>query len=142
MDKLKSLVYKIAGREAVDEAALQAIADRFSQQESLVQVAAKNADKLQSERERLEDQVSELRRQLESEQFDRALAEAERREAERRTRSLERWRAERADRYSYVGEPTPPWELDPVSVSEIVERAMIRTCGWASARCREEGVPP
>lgn len=122
LDKLKGLVYRIAGREAVDEAALQAIADRFEQQETVVQVAAKNAEKLQAERERLEDQVADLRRQLEAEQLERALAEVERRDAEKKARSLERWRAERADKYTYVEEPTSAWESDPVSVSEIIER--------------------
>ena len=122
LDKLKGLVHRIAGREAVDEAALQAIADRFEQQEAVVQVAAKNAEKLQAERERLEDQVTDLRRQLEAEQLERALAEVERRDAEKKARSLERWRAERADKYTYVEEPTSAWESDPLSVSEIVER--------------------
>ncbi|GEP37520.1 hypothetical protein NPS01_11830 [Nocardioides psychrotolerans] len=122
LGKLKGLVYRIAGREAVDEAALQAIADRFEQQEAIVLVAANNAEKLQVERERLEDQVADLRRQLEAEQLERALAEVERRDAEKKARSLERWRAERADKYTYVEEQISASESDPVSVSEIVER--------------------
>lgn len=122
LEKLKGLVYRIAGREAVDDAALQAIAERFEQQEAVVKVAAKNTEKLQAERERLEDQVGDLRRQLETEQFERALAEVERRDAEKRARSLERWRADRADKYTYVEEPSSAWDSDPLSVSEIVER--------------------
>lgn len=122
LEKLKGVLSRITGGDAIDEASLQAIAERFEQQEAAVQVAAKNAEKLQSERERLEDQASDLRRQLEAEQFERALAEAERREAERKARQLERWRAERADRYTFVEEPATPWEADPVNVSEIVER--------------------
>lgn len=121
-DKLKGLVSRIAGRNIVDDAALQAIADKFDQQEAAVQASVKSAEKLQSERERLEDQVGDLRRQLEAEQLERALAEDSRRAAEKKTRSLERWRAERADHFTYVDEPVMPWEIDPLSVAEIVER--------------------
>lgn len=122
LENLKVLVRRIVGRDAVDEAALQAIAEKFEQQEEVVHVAAHNAAKLQSERERLEDQLTDLRRQLEAEQFERAVAEGERRDAEKKTRSLERWKAERADKYTHVEEPSTAWESDPVSVSEIVER--------------------
>lgn len=122
LDKLKGLVNRIAGRNVVDDAALQAIADKFEQQEAAVLASAKNAEKLLSERERLEDQVGDLRRQLEAEQLERALAEDSRRAAEKKTRSLERWRAERADQFTYIDEPAMPWETDPLSVAEIVER--------------------
>lgn len=122
LHRLQSLVNRVVGRKAVDEAAIQAIADRFEQQESALLVAVKNAEQLQNEREDLEDQGSDLRRQLEAEQFERALAEAERRDAEKRLRSLERWRATRPDKYTYLEDPTPRWESDPVSVSEIIER--------------------
>lgn len=122
IDKLKGLVSRIAGRDVVDDAALQTIADKFEQQEAAVLASAKSAEKLQSERERLEDQVGDLRRQLEAEQLERALAEDSRRAAEKKTRSLERWRAERADQFTYVDEPAMPWETDPLSVAEIVER--------------------
>ncbi|GAB3813309.1 hypothetical protein GCM10028820_07830 [Tessaracoccus terricola] len=122
LDKLRGLVSRIAGRNVVDDAALQGIADKFDQQETVVQASVKSAEKLQSERERLEDQVVELRRQLEAEQLERALAEDSRRAAEKKTRSLERWRAERTDQFTYVDEPVMPWETDPLSVVEIVER--------------------
>lgn len=122
LEKLKGLAHRIVGRDVIDDQALQAIAERFEQQEGVVQVAAKNAEKLQGERERLEDQVADVRRQLEAEQFERALAEAERREAEKRARSLERWRDQRTDRYTYVDEATDPWETDPANVVEIIER--------------------
>lgn len=122
LDKLKGIVGRIVGRDTIDDSALQAIADTFEQQEAVAQTAARNAEKLQTERERLEDQVGDLRRQLEAEQLERALAEDSRREAEKKTRSLERWRSERADKYSYVDEPTMPWETSPLSVSEIIER--------------------
>lgn len=127
LDKLKSLIRRIAGRNVVDEAALQAIADRFDQQEVAVQAAAKSAEKLQSERERLEDQVGDLRRQLEAEQLERALAEDSRRAAEKKTRSLEMWRAEREDQFTFVDEPVMQWETDPLSVAEIVERLTDET---------------
>jgi hypothetical protein len=122
LDKLKGLVGRIVGRDTIDDAALQAIADKFEQQEAVAVASAKNAENLQAERERLEDQVGDLRRQLEAEQLERALAEDSRRAAEKKTRSLERWRAERADQFTYVDEPIMPWETDPLSVAEIVER--------------------
>lgn len=122
LEKLGSLVSRIVRRDVVNEAALQAIADKFEQQEAAAQVAAKNAARLQSERERLEDQVGDLRRQLEAEQFERALAEGNRRDAEKRMRSLERWRSERLDRYTYVEDPPAAWDDDPVSVREVLER--------------------
>lgn len=122
LEKLKGLVSRIVGRDAVDDAALQAIAERFEQQEAVAQAAVQSAQKLQAERERLEDRIADLRRQLEAEQLDRALAEENRRDAEKKTRSLERWRAERTDRYTYVEEPSSAWESDPVNVSEIIER--------------------
>lgn len=65
LDKLKGLVARIVGRDTIDDAALQAIADKFEQQEAASLTSAKNAEILQSERERLEDQVGDLRRQLE-----------------------------------------------------------------------------
>lgn len=122
LEKLKGIVHRIIGRDVVDDAALQAVAEKFEQQDIVAQTAAKNAQKLQAERERLEDQVADLRRQLEAEQFERALAELNRRDAEAKTRSLERWRSERIDKYTYVEETKAPWESDPGSVSEIVER--------------------
>ncbi|WP_396048017.1 hypothetical protein [Aeromicrobium sp. UC242_57] len=122
LDKLKGLVGRIVGRDTIDDAALQAIADKFEQQEAVAVASAKNAENLQAERERLEDQVGDLRRQLEAEQLERALAEDSRRAAEKKTRSLERWRAERADQFTYVDEAVMPWETDPLSVAEIVER--------------------
>ncbi len=122
LDKLKGLVARIVGRDTIDDAALQAIADKFEQQEAASLTSAKNAEILQSERERLEDQVGDLRRQLEAEQLERAVAEVNRREAEKKTRSLERWRAERSDRYTYADEPVMAWETDPESVADIVDR--------------------
>lgn len=122
LDKLKGLVGRIVGRDTIDDAALQAIADKFEQQEAVAVASAKNTENLQAERERLEDQVGDLRRQLEAEQLERALAEDSRRAAEKKTRSLERWRAERADQFTYVDDPVMPWETDPLSVAEIVER--------------------
>ena len=122
LDKLKALVGRIVGRDTIDDAALQAIADKFEQQAAVAVASAKNAENLQAERERLEDQVGHLRRQLEAEQLERALAEDSRRAAEKKTRSLERWRAQRTDQFTYVDEPVMPWETDPLSVAEIVER--------------------
>lgn len=126
LQKLKTVVKRIAGRDDVDEAALQVIAEKFEQQETIAKSALQNASKLQGERERLEDQVVELRKQLEAEQFERTLADLARRDAEKKTRSLERWRAERPDRFSYVEEAENSWESEPGSVTEIIERLTDR----------------
>lgn len=122
LDTLKNIVFRIIGGNVVNEATLQAIAEKFEQQERATEVAATNAESLQSERERLEDDLADVRRQLEAEQFERALADDSRRHAEKKTRALERWRAERTDKYTYVEIPPNASEADPVSVSEIIER--------------------
>lgn len=122
LEKLSTLVGRVVGREAVDEASLDAIAQRFEQQETIIRTTATTAERLQRERERLEDEVSDLRRQLEAEQFERALADSERRDAEKKVRSLEHWRNQRPDKYTYLEEPKSELESDPASVSEIIER--------------------
>lgn len=48
LDKLKGLVGRIVGRDTIDDAALQAIADKFEQQEAVAQTAARNTEKLQT----------------------------------------------------------------------------------------------
>lgn len=122
LDRLKEVVRKVVGHDRVDHDSLAALADKFEQQEAAVGVAIAKAEQLLAERERFEDQTADLRRQLEAEQFERALAEVARREAEKKTRSLERWRNDRTDRYTFVEDPVTPLEADPVNVSEIIER--------------------
>lgn len=119
---LKELVFRVAGASSVDEASLAQLSERFEYQENALTTASSKAQRLQLERERLEDSAADLRRQLEAEQLERALSDAERREAEKKVRSLERWRAERSDRYTYIEDFDAESDSDPVSVSEIVER--------------------
>lgn len=122
VETLRALVRRIVGRDTIDDDAIQSIAQRLEHQGEALRSATRSASTLQMAREVLEDQIGDLRRQLEAEQFERALADAERRESEKKTRALERWRAEREDRYTFVEETSPYWESDPASVSEIVER--------------------
>ena len=122
MDRLTALVRRILGRETLDDQALQALSERFERQEAAVRKAQETTSALQSEREKLEDQVAELKAHLETERFERAVAESERQDAERKTRQLEAWRAQRPDHYEFIEKPADLWEADPVSVVNIVER--------------------
>lgn len=122
LDKLRSLVSRFLGRDEVDEHALDEITEKFERLEATASTATAKAQGLQTERERLEDELASLREQLESEQYERTVADMSRREAEAKVRSLEHWRASRHDRYEYVEEQPAAWESDPASVSEIVER--------------------
>jgi hypothetical protein len=121
-NRLQSLVTKILGHDRVDQKSLSDLAAKFDFQEAIAAAAAGEAQRLQNERERLEDQIGDLRRQLETEQFERALADVERREAEKKTRSLKRWRDQREDRYTYVEDQGSTWDIDPANVVEIIER--------------------
>ncbi|GAB3057375.1 hypothetical protein GCM10027079_23880 [Sediminivirga luteola] len=121
-DKLRVLVSRFLGREEINESALDEIAAKFERVEATASTATAKAQELQTERERLEDELATLREQLESEQYERAVADISRREAEAKVRSLEHWRSLRLDKYEYVEEHPAPWESDPASVSDIVER--------------------
>ncbi|MFC0293738.1 hypothetical protein ACFFHZ_11605, partial [Brachybacterium muris] len=122
MDRLTALVRRILGRETLDEQALQALSERFERQESAVRSAQATTDALQSAKEQLEDEVAALKEHLETERFERAVAETERQAAQRKTRQLEVWRAQRPDHYEFIETPGDVWEDDPVSVVNIVER--------------------
>ncbi|PWH04952.1 hypothetical protein DEO23_15580 [Brachybacterium endophyticum] len=122
MDRLSALVRRVLGRETLDEQALQALSERFERQEAVVRTAQETTDTLQSANEMLEDKVAELKGHLETERFERAVAESERQDAQRKTRQLEAWRAQRPDHYEFIERPADLWEADPVSVVNIVER--------------------
>lgn len=121
-ERLRSLVKRVVGRDTVDDAALEVIAERFDRQEIAVRISGTTATKLQSEREKLEDRVADLKQQLEAEQFERAIAEVDRQTAEKKTRALERWRSVREDRFEFIESPLEVWESDPASAMEIIER--------------------
>lgn len=122
VDRLSALVRRVLGRETLDEQALQALSERFERQEAAVRTAQVTTDALQSANEKLEDEVSALKEHLETERFERAVAETERQAAQRTTRQLQAWRAQRPDHYEYVEKPADVWENDPVSVVNIIER--------------------
>lgn len=122
LNRLKDLMVRVLGRDTVDEVALDSLAAQFTGQQNAIEATKVAATKLQQERERLEDEVIRLRKQLENVALDLALSEEERRGAEKQIRSLEHWKSQRTDSYSYVEEATEPWETDPVSCAEIVER--------------------
>ncbi|ATG51416.1 hypothetical protein CFK38_07660 [Brachybacterium vulturis] len=119
---LRALIQRIVGRDKVDEQALQTIAERFDRNETAARTSAAMATKLQVERERLEDRVTDLKQRLEAEQFERAITEEDRQAAEKKTRALELWRSEREDRFEFVETPNELWETDPVNVMAIIER--------------------
>ncbi|MFT2750747.1 hypothetical protein ACMT9U_14300 [Clavibacter sp. Sh2036] len=122
MDKLRQLVNRVTGGSDINDSSVSSVIDRLELQEAVARVASDNAARLQAQRERLEDQIAEVRRQLEAEQFERALAEMGRRDAEKNARALERWRAEREDSYTFTKAQPHDWETDPASVVEIIER--------------------
>lgn len=119
---LTAAVHRILGHDVVDEAAIRAIESKFHEQSAMLQAAEKNTEKLLDFREQLDDQVTKLRRQLEDEQLDRAQAEIDRREAEKKVRSLEYWRDQREDRFEYVESVDDLWDKDPDNVVDILER--------------------
>lgn len=128
---LASFIQQVSGTSEFDQFAIEAAVAKFNYQDETISKAAetietlrKDADKIQSERERLEDRVDELQRQLEEEQLERAILEEERRGAEKRLRSLEQWRSERVDKYEFVEKPEEDWESFPTNVSEIIERLL------------------
>jgi hypothetical protein len=122
LGRLSDLVHRVLGKKNVDDQTLATLAERFDRQETLVRASTASAESLQKKRERLEDQVATLKAQLDTEKFERAVAESGRQAAERKTRQLEAWRASRPDRYEFVETRAPLWEDDPVSVMDIVER--------------------
>ncbi|WP_234991932.1 coiled-coil domain-containing protein 30, partial [Brachybacterium nesterenkovii] len=113
-DSLRTLVRKVLGRERLDERAVQELAQRFEQKDSLVRTATAVAERLQYEREQLEDRLTTLHDQLEAEQLERAVTEADLQDAQKQVRSLERWRATRKDQYEYVPPSIEPWWAAPV----------------------------
>lgn len=119
---LKNLVVRVLGRDTIDEAALESLATKFISQQNAIESTKTAATKLQQERERLEDSLIRLRQQLENVALDLALSEEERRDAEKRVRSLEHWKAQRPDSHTYIDEHSASWETGPVSCAEIVER--------------------
>ncbi|MCT1448293.1 hypothetical protein M3G43_13625 [Brevibacterium casei] len=119
---LARFIKRATGIETVDEKSIESLSEVFDLYETSSIRTLQNASKLQDERERLEDQVNELRRQLEYEQFERELAEITRRDAEKKVRALEHWRADRSDSYTFHEDPQEPWDVDPASVADIVER--------------------
>lgn len=119
---LRNFASKLIGSDTLDDRAIEEIAKKFAQAEEAAAISVAQVDRLQGEREFLEDQVHDLRKQLEFEQFERALAEEDRRESEKKVRSLQHWRDSRPDRYEYVEDSSADWETFPTSVSELVER--------------------
>jgi hypothetical protein len=122
MDNLGQLVNRVTGKSDINASSVSSVIDRLELQEAVARVASDNAARLQAQRERLEDQIAEVRRQLEAEQFERALADMGRRDAEKNARALERWRADREDSYTFTKTQPHDWETDPASVVEIIER--------------------
>lgn len=122
LGRLKVLIKRVVGHETINEEALDALTARFTNQQSALETTTSTASKLQQERERLEDELTRLRQQVEDVSLDLAVAEDERRGAEKKVRSLEHWKAQRVDSYTYFDEPLDSWEAEPVNCVQIVER--------------------
>lgn len=128
-EQLREIVDRLTQHNAQLHEALSVLQERLTEarnvatdQSHRLEVITAEANRLQSERESLEDHVSKLHRSLENEQIERELAEIERRKAEKKLRSLEHWLSTREDQHEYIEPTNEPWESDPVNVTEIVER--------------------
>jgi hypothetical protein len=122
MPKLYDFVRRLTGRDRVDEAAIDDLRAAFERIVDSGRTVGAQIEFLQDDKERLEDELAALRRQLDEEEYEREFAEELRREAERKVRALEHWRFTRADKYTFVDATEADWESSPQSVVDIVSR--------------------